>query len=81
MNKYIITFGSGQLGDFNVSPNNVALVIEAENESIARGIVFDFPGIGSRFCTSYDYSYIEDFISKYDMKVFTLDDLENLRKI
>lgn len=63
MNKYIITFGSGQLTDFSVNPNNVMLVIEAKNENEARMQAFNYPGIGERFCTSYNY--MKNFIKIY----------------
>ena len=80
MKKYIFTFGSSQLNEFFVNPNNVALIVEAESGNLARDIVFNYPGIGSRFCTSYPYDeYIDEFINEYSMKEFTLDDLEKLR--
>lgn len=78
--KYVFTFGSSQLDEFFVNPNNVALMIEAESGNLARDIVFNYPGIGSRFCTSYLYDeYIDDFKNIYDMKEYTLSDLEKLR--
>ena len=80
MQKYIFTFGSSQLNEFFVNPNNVALIVEAESGNLARDIVFNYPGIGSRFCTSYHYDeYIDDFKNIYDMKEYTLSDLEKLR--
>lgn len=80
MNKFIITFGSGQLTEFDVRPNDVALIIEANNEYEARNIVFDYDGIGNKFCTSYPYSYIEQFKNVYNMIEYSLDDLESKRK-
>lgn len=81
MKKTIITFGSGQLYDFNVRPNDVALVIEANTETEARNMAFEFPGIGDKFCTSYPYeTYIDEFILKYGMKEYTLSDLHKLRR-
>lgn len=78
--KYVITFGSGQLNEFYVRPTNVMLVIEALDENSARQEAFDFPGIGSRFCTSYDYDEVKDeFINKYGMSEYTLEDLEAKR--
>ena len=80
MKKYVITFGSGQLTEFFVRPTNVMLVIEAEDENSARQKVFDFPGIGERFCTSYEYDEVKDeFKNKYGMKEYTLEELESLR--
>ena len=80
MQKYVITFGSGQLTEFYVRPTNVMLVIEAENEQEARKEAFDFPGIGGMFCTSYEYDEVKDeFINKYGMKEYSLSDLENKR--
>lgn len=80
MNKYIITFGSGQLTDFSVNPNNVMLVIEAKNENEARMQAFNYPGIGERFCTSYNYNeYSDKFKTQYNMVEYTLDDLEMKR--
>ena len=81
MNKYIFTFGSGQLTEFNVRPNDVALIIEANNENEARSIVFDYDGIGDKFCTSYPYSYIDQFKNEYNMKEYSLDELESRRKM
>lgn len=78
--KYVITFGSGQLTEFYVRPVNVMLVIEAENELAARQSVFDFPGIGGRFCTSYKYDEVKDeFINRYGMTEYSLEDLEMKR--
>lgn len=81
MNKYIITFGSGQLLGFQVNPLKVALIIEADNENSARQKVFNFYGIGSKFCTSYPYSKIEEFKTKFNMREYTLDDLEDSRLV
>lgn len=79
-NKFIITFGSSQLDEFYVRPNDVALIIEAKNENEARTKVFNFKGIGERFCTSYAYEkHIDEFVNKYNMKEYTLEDLEKLR--
>lgn len=78
--KTVITFGSGQLTEFFVRPTNVVLVIEAENESQARNKAFNFPGIGSRFCTSYEYDEVKDeFLNQYGMKEYSLEDLESKR--
>lgn len=78
--KTVITFGSGQLTEFFVRPTNVMLVIEAENVIEARQKAFDFPGIGERFCTSYNYEEVKDeFKNKYGMKEYTLEELESLR--
>lgn len=80
MEKYIFTFGSAHLDEFFVNPNSVALVIEAENENIARDKVFNFKGIESKFFTSYPYNkYINKFINAYGMEEYSLDDLEKLR--
>lgn len=79
-NKYVITFGSGQLTEFFVRPTNVMLVIEAEDEYQARQQAFDFPGIGERFCTSYEYEEVKDeFLNQFGMKEFSLEDLANKR--
>lgn len=78
--KYVITFGSGQLTEFFVRPTNVMLVIEAPDESLARQEAFDFPGIGGRFCTSYKYDEVKDeFMNKYGMTEYSLEDLESKR--
>ncbi len=81
MNKYVITFGSGQLYDFNVIPNDVMLVIEADNMNEAREKVFDFDGIGGNFCTSYNYDeFVEEFKYEYGMIEYSLSDLNKLRR-
>jgi hypothetical protein len=78
--KYVITFGSGQLTEFFVRPTNVMLVIEAETENQARQKACNFTGIGSRFCTSYKYDEVKDeFLNRYGMKEYTLEDLETKR--
>lgn len=66
MNKYIFTFGSGQLKEFNVAPQFVLLVIEAKDENLARSEVFNSK-IGAKFCTSYPYSKAEFFKETYGM--------------
>lgn len=78
--KTVITFGSGQLTEFFVRPTNVMLVIEAETENQARQKAFNFPGIGERFCTSYKYDEVKDeFLNRYDMTEYSLEDLETKR--
>lgn len=77
MSKYIFTFGSNQLPNFRANPMKVMLVIKADNESIAKNIVFDSP-IGNKFCTSYPYDeYAQDFKDNYSMDEWTLKDLLN----
>ncbi len=78
MNKYIFTFGSRHLKEFNVNPMEVMLIVEAENEGSARDKVFNFPGIGEYFCTSYRYSRKHEF-NKFNMVEYTLEDLEKER--
>lgn len=80
--KLLVTFGSGHLKEFVVgNPNEVLLVVEGKDFSDCRKKVFDFPGIGEYFCTSYDYSEKDDFINKYDMREYTLEDLNKVRRI
>jgi hypothetical protein len=81
MNKYIITFGSAHLPDFQVNATYVALIIEAEDENAAREVVFAVPGIGARFAFSYPYSKMPEFAEKYNMVEMTLNELERLRFI
>lgn len=87
LNKYIITFGSSQLEDFDIkkldpsgSADNIVVVIEALTENEARKIAFNFNGIGTKFCTSYPYSYMKEMKEKWGMSEYTLDDLEWARK-
>lgn len=81
MSKYIITFGSGQLEGFNINASSVMLVIEADSEREAREIVFSYEGIGENFCTSYSYEkYAEKFINGFNMKEYSLEDLEKTRR-
>jgi hypothetical protein len=76
MNKFIITFGSGQLPNFNVRPNDVILVIEANTENDARQVVVDNPHIGIRFSFSYPYEgNAERFKNKFRMFELTMDEL------
>ena len=79
--KYIITFGSGQLSSFNVTPNDVSLVIDAESEVEARIKASQIEGVGNRFCSSYTYSAAsEKFKKEYGMTEYTIEQLEELRK-
>lgn len=79
--KYIITFGSGQLPSFNVVPNDVSLVIDAESEVEARIKASQIEGVGNRFCSSYPYSTAsEKFKKEYGMTEYTIEQLEELRK-
>ena len=77
--KYIITFGSAHLKDFNINPAKTALIVEGNDEHEARDKVFNFNGISNNFCTSYEYSEMEKF-KKLGFKEITLDELEKLRK-
>lgn len=73
--KIVVTFGTGQLQGFNVIPNDVALIVEGDDEFKAREKVFQSE-IGDNFCTSYLYEdYIDDFIFKYNMTEYTLEEL------
>lgn len=79
--KYIITFGSGQLSSFNVTPNDVSLVIDAESEVEARIKASQIEGVGNRFCSSYPYNTAsEKFKEEYGMTEYTIEQLEELRK-
>ena len=73
--KTIITFGSSQLEWLDVYSQEVALVIEADNEMEARSIVFKSE-IGNKYSTSYPYEdKIDEFKAKYGMKEYTLEEL------
>jgi hypothetical protein len=77
--KTIVTFGSNHLQTVAVNPMSVILVIEADTELKARQIVFD-SFIGKAFCTSYPYEpYAEEFNRDYNMKEYTLEQLEEMR--
>ena len=78
MSKFIMTFGSNQLKDFNVVPTNIMLVIEAENETEARKPLFGEPFNGA-FCTSYAYSCAKRMKEKYGMKEIGLKALLALK--
>ena len=74
MKKFFITFGSGQLEEFNINPQHTMLVIEAKDENSARSQVFNSK-IGAKFCTSYLYSKAEFFKEHYAMIEITLKEL------
>ena len=80
MDKYIMTFGSGQLPEVShkVRPLKVMLVIEADSEYEARDIAFK-SFVGKKFCTSYPYSKAGEFKDKYNMEEYSLEELEGLR--
>ena len=80
MKKYIFTFGSNQLPELRhkLNPMDVMLVVEGENEGKAREVVFK-SFIGEKFCTSYPYSYKEEFVEKYNMYESTLNELVALK--
>lgn len=78
--KLLVTFGSGHLKEFVIgNPNTVLLVVEGKDWADCRNNVFNFKGIGEMFCTTYDYSEKDEFITKWNMKEYTLEDLERLR--
>ena len=74
MEKFIFTFGSSQLVEFNVVPQHTMLVVEAKDENSARSQVFNSK-IGAKFCTSYPYSKAEFFNEHYAMLEVTLKEL------
>lgn len=78
--KTIVTFGSGQLKELSgkIRPNDVALIID-KPEPEARTIVMD-SFIGKSFCTTYPYSKMDEFKEKYNMKEYTLEELESLQE-
>ncbi len=80
MNKYAITFGSEQLPElkYKLDPMKVILVIEAPTERDARNIVFD-SFIGRAFCTSYPDHWIKKFEDEYNMKQYSLKNLEDIK--
>jgi len=76
--KTVITFGSKHLEwmHHKLNPMNVALVIEAENMTIARQVVFHSK-IGEFFCTSYSYdNFKESFKKHIKIREYSLEDLE-----
>ena len=81
LTKWIFTFGSNQLQEIRhkVRPMKVMIVIQTEHERDARNQIFD-SFIGQKFCTSYPYKpFAEEFVSKYNMKVYTLKQIEDMR--
>jgi hypothetical protein len=82
MRKYIATFGFNQLNQFNVNPNEVILVLEGNNYKDMKTQLINYPGIGTNFCTTYDYeAIIDELMNEFGMKEYTLEDLEKLRRI
>lgn len=80
MEKRIFTFGSGQLTEFSVKPESVMLVVEGVDWLDCREQVFNYNGIGAKFCTDYAYDdYVDEFKNDYFMKEYTFADLEKLR--
>ena len=75
--KTIITFGSKHLPwlHHKLNPMNIALVIEADNENIARKEVFN-SRIGERFATSYPYDDNIERFKTMGMKEYGLEDLD-----
>ena len=77
--KFIITFGSDHLQDFDISAIKTALIVDGDDENQARSKVFKYHGIGEKFCTSYPYSMKKDIIDKYNMIELSLGELESYR--
>ena len=80
LKKYIFTFGSEQLPELRhqLNPMDVMMVVEAEDEQVARREVFE-SFIGEGFCTSYPYDlYAEEFVIDYEMYEITLRELNEL---
>jgi len=77
--KIIITFGSKHLEwlHHRLNPMNIALVVEADNETIARGKVFN-SRIGEFFSTSCLYDEQIDKFTEMGLKEYTLSELDDL---
>jgi len=74
-NKYIITFGVGQLVGIHPNPNSVMLIVTGGNMEDARQKVFDSK-IGKNFFTSYRYNdEAERFKEEFDMVEYTMEEL------
>ena len=80
MEKFIFTFGGNQLKEVRhqLNPMDVMLVVEAEDEQEARQEVFN-SFIGEIFCTSYPYTYKEEFVADYNMYEVSLRELQILK--
>jgi hypothetical protein len=61
MKKYYISFGSGQLKQFQlpttINKSLLLVEVEAETENEARNIIINNTSIGTNFCTSYTEEY------------------------
>lgn len=79
MKKFIATFGSNQLKEFDVRAMNVMLIIEGKNENEARKPLFEEPFNG-KFSFSYPYEKAEEFKKTYGMKEYTMEQLLKLRR-
>lgn len=77
MSKFMFSFGSKHLQDFNVDPAYIFVTVEAEDENAARDIIFNTEGIGRYFCMSYPYTEerIKKFTNEYYMTEMTLQEL------
>jgi hypothetical protein len=62
-----------------LNPMKVALVVEADNEQIARNKVFN-SRIGEFFSTSYDYDTNIEKFKAMGMQEYTLAELEAINK-
>ncbi len=75
--KGFITFGSNQLPKFKGNPMEVMLIVEGKNFSEARETMAkdDALDIQYRFAFQYDINQAEEMIEKWDMKLYTTEEL------
>ena len=78
MYKYFATFGSGQLVNFRVRPNDVILLLEGETENEAREVLHNEPFNG-RFAFSYKIEEANRMVEQYGMVKMTIQELLELQ--
>lgn len=79
----IISFGSAQLEEFNIPEKHRrdgVILITPLVEAVARDLMFKTPGIGSNFCTSYNYDKMILTFEDNGSHAYTYEELMLLRK-
>jgi len=74
--QYIASFGSDHLKDYNVNPLSTIIIIEGVDENSARETLVEL--IGTKFCTTYPIDMLKSLQDKFELDVYTLEELKTL---
>lgn len=76
---FFATFGSDHLSEFNIRPMSIMVYIPDEPEHVLRQRL-NKPPFNNQYCTTYPIDHAEQMIKKYEMTLYTMDELLRLKK-